>query len=163
MWQRSPARLCLCSRDGKLCYYGRLEYDFLSFFCALLPTSLSRYVFTVSSSCSFVCAAVISYYILSPSTLTWRQQPIIFAPRYATRIYVTKDTYASIYSDLCYKWTCTSTYAIYSYIYSTHTAVWYRWYEPAIPVAPVSFRGHITTKLHELKTVLDAGRGGRRA
>ena len=33
-------------------------------------------------------------------------------------------------------------------------------YEPVIPVAPVSLRGHVKTKLHELKTVLDAGRGG---
>ena len=43
---RSPARLC--SRDGKLCYYGRLEYDFLAFVpCFLLflwSPSLSRYV-----------------------------------------------------------------------------------------------------------------------
>ena len=43
---RFPARLC--GRDGKLCYYRRLEYDFLAFF-ALLPSflvsypSLSRY------------------------------------------------------------------------------------------------------------------------
>ena len=33
VWQvaRFPARLC--SRDGKLCYYRRLEYDFLGVFC----------------------------------------------------------------------------------------------------------------------------------
>ena len=81
---RSPARRCLCSRDGKVCYYGRLEYDLLAFFvsCFLLPYPG---MFTVSSSCSFVCTAVISFYILSPSTLTWRQQqqqPIMYAPRY---------------------------------------------------------------------------------
>ena len=44
---RSPARLC--SRDGKLCYYGRLEYDFLAFVpCFLLflfYASFSRYVY----------------------------------------------------------------------------------------------------------------------
>ena len=59
---RSPARLC--SRDGKFCYYGRLEYDFLAFCCALLPTFL-MFSFLIpvcsSSSCSFVCAAVICY------------------------------------------------------------------------------------------------------
>ena len=70
---RSPARLFLCSGDGKLCYYGGLEYDFLAFF---LPCSRHPHprMFTAPSSCSFVCAAVISSYILSPSTLTWRQQ-----------------------------------------------------------------------------------------
>ena len=36
-------------------------------------------------------------------------------------------------------------------------------YQPVIPVTPGAIRGHITTKLHELKTVLDAGRGGWRA
>ena len=57
---RPPARLC--SRDGKLCYYGLLEYDFLAF--VLLPTSLIfSFLIAVcfSSSCSFVCAAVICY------------------------------------------------------------------------------------------------------
>ena len=42
---RSPGRLC--SRDGKLCCYGRLEYDFFAFVpCFLLSlfSSLSRYV-----------------------------------------------------------------------------------------------------------------------
>ena len=70
---RSPARLFICSGDGKLCYYGGLEYDFLAFF---LPCFLHPHprMFTVPSSCSFVCAAVISSYILSPSTLTWRRQ-----------------------------------------------------------------------------------------
>ena len=40
---RSPARLC--SRDGKLCYYGRLEYGFLAFCLASyfsFSPSLSR-------------------------------------------------------------------------------------------------------------------------
>ena len=42
---RSPARLC--SRDGKLCYYRRREYDLdalclVSFFCPFFP-SLFRY------------------------------------------------------------------------------------------------------------------------
>ena len=40
---RSPARLC--SRDGKLCYYGRLEYEFL----ALLPCFL-LFIFSPSLS-----------------------------------------------------------------------------------------------------------------
>ena len=35
-----------------------------------------------------------------------------------------------------------------------------RWFEPVIPVTPGAIEGHITTKLHELKTALDAGRGG---
>ena len=42
---RSPSRLC--SRDGKLCYYGRLEHAFLAFVpCSILLSlsSLSRYV-----------------------------------------------------------------------------------------------------------------------
>ena len=43
---RSPARLR--SRDGKLCYYRRLEYDFLVFcltsFFSSFPPPLSRYV-----------------------------------------------------------------------------------------------------------------------
>ena len=34
---RFPTRLC--SRDGKLRYYGRLEHDFFCFFGALLATS----------------------------------------------------------------------------------------------------------------------------
>ena len=44
--QRSPARVC--SRDGKLCYSGRLEYDFLAFvpcfLLSLFSPSLSRHV-----------------------------------------------------------------------------------------------------------------------
>ena len=44
---RSPARLC--SRDAKICYYIRLEYDFLFFFvlCFILffSPALSRYVY----------------------------------------------------------------------------------------------------------------------
>ena len=35
-------------------------------------------------------------------------------------------------------------------------------YQPVIPVTPGAIEGHITTKLHELETVLDAGRGGWR-
>ena len=54
---RSPTRLC--SRDGKLCYYRRLEYDFLFFFLALLPCFIVFFV-CFSSSCCFVRAAVIS-------------------------------------------------------------------------------------------------------
>ena len=38
-----------------------------------------------------------------------------------------------------------------------------RWYGSVIPVAPVSFRAQITTKLYELKTALDARRGRWRA
>ena len=77
---RPPA--WLGSRGWKLCYYGRLEYDVLVF-CASLPTFLlfslripvctQQYLlrvllaypgkFTaVSSSCSFVCAAVVICY-----------------------------------------------------------------------------------------------------
>ena len=45
--KRSPARLC--SRDGKLFYYGRLEYGFLdfvpSFLLFLFCPSLSRHVY----------------------------------------------------------------------------------------------------------------------
>ena len=45
---RSPARLC--SRDGKICYYGRLEYDFLAFvlasyFSYLLLPYLGMFIF----------------------------------------------------------------------------------------------------------------------
>ena len=36
-------------------------------------------------------------------------------------------------------------------------------YQAVIAVTPVAIRAHITTKPHELKTVLDAGRGGWRA
>ena len=44
---RSPVRLC--SKDGKVCYYRRLEYDFLflclaSFFFPSFSPSLLRYV-----------------------------------------------------------------------------------------------------------------------
>ena len=51
---KSPPRLC--SRDGKVCYYGRLEYDFLAlvpcFLLLLVFPSLPRYVcrFRVPSS-----------------------------------------------------------------------------------------------------------------
>ena len=42
-----------CSRNGKLCYYGRLEHDFLAFLpCSLLllfSPSLSRYVSLINS------------------------------------------------------------------------------------------------------------------
>ena len=45
---RSPARLC--SRDGKLYHYGRLEYDFLPVVpCFLLAPFLSRYVSLINS------------------------------------------------------------------------------------------------------------------
>ena len=44
--RRFPARLC--SRDGKLCYYGRRQYDFLALVPCFLPflfsPSLSHYV-----------------------------------------------------------------------------------------------------------------------
>ena len=77
---RSPARLC--SRDGKICYYGRLEYDFSAFvpcfplvlfspafswFIYLLrvcssvqqpSATLSKYVFC--STCSFFFASFVS-------------------------------------------------------------------------------------------------------
>ena len=103
----SPARLCLCCRDGKLCYYGRLKYDFLAFFRALLPTSLSRYV-------------CLQYHVRVPSSVQ-QSSATISLTKYvdvkttsttttATRIYVTKDTYTFTYSDLCCRWTCTSTY-----------------------------------------------------
>ena len=39
---RSPARLC--SRGGKLCYYVRLEYDFLVFFVPCF----SQFIFSPS-------------------------------------------------------------------------------------------------------------------
>ena len=51
---RSPARLC--SRDGKICYYRRLEYAFFAFVpCFLLVISypaLSRYVYLLRAPSS---------------------------------------------------------------------------------------------------------------
>ena len=69
--------------------------------------------------------------------------------------YVTKAAYAVIY--LCVPGT--STYHIYSCMYDA-------WYElvPASNSASswnlsLAIRAHITTKLHEIKTALDASRG----
>ena len=53
---RSPARLC--SRDGKLCFYGRLEYDFVAFFPCfqvvlfLLPYPGMFLIFVLLRPCS---------------------------------------------------------------------------------------------------------------
>ena len=100
---RSPARLC--NRDGKLCYYGHLEYDFLVFFCALLPTFLIfsfRILVCLSSLCSFVCAAFICYYsqqVRSNVKTTATNNNISSQVRHA---YVTKGTYAFIYSYVLY-------------------------------------------------------------
>ena len=63
---RSPARLC--SRDGKLCYYGRLEYDFLTFFYFCLASYSPCFLLIpacFSSSCSFLSAAVICHSLAS--------------------------------------------------------------------------------------------------
>ena len=43
VWQGARLGFVFVQRR-KLCYYRRLEYDFLAFFCALLPTSLFRHV-----------------------------------------------------------------------------------------------------------------------
>ena len=51
-------------------------------------------------------------------------------------------------------------YPIFSNLYSgTSGTTSLLSYQPVIPVASGAIGGHITTKLHELKTVLDAGRG----
>ena len=57
--KRSPARLC--SRDGKLFYYRRVEYDFLAFFFAFASFffAFASFFFSVLipacfSSCSSV-------------------------------------------------------------------------------------------------------------
>ena len=98
---------------------------FLVFFCALLPTcclfslSLSRYVYRVSSSCSFICAAVaICYYshkvCNDVKTTTTTTNNICSQVRHA---YVTKGTYAFIYIF------------IYTYLVPLHTIllvhIWY--------------------------------------
>ena len=59
---RSPARLC--SRDGNICFYGRLEHDFLAFLCFALILSFLIQV-CLSSSCSFVqqSSATLSKYV----------------------------------------------------------------------------------------------------
>ena len=55
---RFPTRLC--SRDGKLRYYRRLEYDFLAFLPCLLQFFFSVLIpVCFSSWCRFVRAAVI--------------------------------------------------------------------------------------------------------
>ena len=65
---RSPARLC--RRDGKLCFYGRLEYHFLAFVpCLLLfsfSPSFSRYVYLirVPSSVQQSSATILSKYVV---------------------------------------------------------------------------------------------------
>ena len=50
---RSRARLC--SRDGKVRYHGRLEYDFL-IFCALLPALSTIFFFLWRASYFFLWA-----------------------------------------------------------------------------------------------------------
>ena len=97
--------------------------------------------------------------------------------------YVTKGTYAFIYSYYtystgeplapvhtiyCIHTYCTGensgtcTYPIFSYIYTVLSYIvrGTSWYQPVIVVTPVVIRAHTTTNLHELKTALDAGRGG---
>ena len=69
---RSPVRLC--SRDGKICYYRRLEYDFLflnlaSYFLFLSFFLSVRVRVCFSSSCYFVRAAVICSTLASTCVL----------------------------------------------------------------------------------------------
>ena len=67
---KSPA--WLCSRDGKLCYYGRLEYDFLAFVpCSLLflfSPSLSRYAYVRVPSSVQQSSTTLSNYV--PGTIS---------------------------------------------------------------------------------------------
>ena len=67
--------------------------------------------------------------------------------------YVTKGTYAFIYSYYTYS-TGDGTYPIISYIHAVLSCIGRgtRWFEPVIPVASVAIRALITTTLHELKT-----------
>ena len=128
----------------------------------------------VSSSCSLVCAAVICYCTISPSTYQLednkqQQRRICSQIRHA---YVTKVTCAFLYSYVLYRWSSgTFTYPLCSYLYSA----WYElvptwkyqlvltWSSSSGLNFPRAIRAHITAKLHELKRVLDAGRGGWRA
>ena len=161
---RSPARLCLRSREGKLCYYGRLEYDFLAFFCALLPTSLSRYVYSIIFVFLRLCSSHQLLYTLTKyvnvktiTTTTNNMCSQVRHPYMRHKGYVRIHLFRSMIQVNLY---------LYIPLHSLHTRTYIvyiqqcgaRWYEPVIPVAPVSFRAHITTKLHELKTVLDEGR-----
>ena len=76
--------------------------------------------------------------------------------------YVTKSTYAFIYSYVWHRWTW---YLYVPYIYTrTHYIVrGTSWYQPVIAVKrwniSLTIWEHITTKLHELKTTLYASRG----
>ena len=56
----------LCSRDGKLCCYGRLEYDFLAFSCAWLPTFLIFF---------FLIPVCLQYLVRVPSSM--QQSPSV--------------------------------------------------------------------------------------
>ena len=73
---RSPARLC--SRDGKLYYCGCLEYD------ALLPTGTYLVFFLIpacfSSSCCFVCVAIICSSPASTCSCVFRIMPHVGIP-----------------------------------------------------------------------------------
>ena len=82
--KRSPARLC--SRDGKLFYYGRLEYGFLdfvpSFLLFLFCPSLSRHVYLlrVPSSVQQSSATLSKYVVRVLSFFVTRMLPYLVIP-----------------------------------------------------------------------------------
>ena len=83
---------------------------------------------------------------------------IIYAPRYAIRTSERVGTHSYIHTYVSGE-PGTSIYHIYSYMYSA----WYK-LVPACSYSSgwnlsLAIRAHITTKLHELKTALNASRG----
>ena len=164
---RSPARLR--SRDGNFCYYGdALSTIFLLFCCALLPT-FSHFLlrcpgmfifFVFLRLCSSRHLSLLSpsthSYVKTTTAITTTTNDISSQVRHT---YVTKGTYAFIYSTYGTREPGTCTYHIYSYIHGA-------WYE-LVPACNSSFgwnfslltRGHITTKLHELNIALDVSKG----
>ena len=168
VWQGARLGFVFVQRR-KLCYYRRLEYDFLAFFCALLPTSLFRHVHSTIFVFLRLCSShqllyTLTKYVNVKTTKTTTNNVYSQARHTYVCIHVTKDTFAFIYSDICYRSTCTSTstFAIYSHIYA-HIKCGTRRHGSVIAVAPVVVRAHTTTKPHELKTALDAVRGGWKA
>ena len=70
---RSPARLC--NRDGKLCCYGRLEFDFLAFFLCLASRLEYDFLgFVLCLDCYFchslfIIPACLQYLLRVPSSV----------------------------------------------------------------------------------------------
>ena len=150
---RYPARLC--SRGGKHCYLSTIS----CFFCALVPT------FLWSFSASLFGHVVSCFLLFLTSSPQQQQQQKHLVPGMKiwifirdTSTYQTGDALAPLYT-LYFR-----TYMLLcSRIQCLVPGTWCHAHQAAITVTPGAINAHTTTKPHELKPALDAGRVGWRA